>query len=145
VHVPYRGAIPAVTDMISGRVQMMHISLNPTYAHIKAGTLRALAVTVKDRWTEYLPDVPTTAEAGLPDYKMDIWFGLGAPRGTPRPIVDKINGYMRDMVKDPAMRERIVKGFMRPVSMGVDEFAAFLAEDTPRWQRIIRESGAVAD
>ena len=144
-HVPYRGAFPAVTDMISGRVQMMHISLNPTYVHIKAGTLRALAVTVKDRWAEYLPDVPTTVEAGLPGYQMDIWFGLVAPRATPKPIVDQISGYMREMVTDPAMRERIVKGFMRPVSMGADEFGAFLKEDTPRWQKIIRDSGAKTD
>jgi tripartite-type tricarboxylate transporter receptor subunit TctC len=82
---------------------------------------------------------------GLPDYQMDIWFGLVAPRATPRPIVEQINGYMRDMVADAAMRERIVKGFMRPVSMSVDDFTAFMKEDIPRWQRIIRESGAVAD
>jgi tripartite-type tricarboxylate transporter receptor subunit TctC len=144
-HVPYRGAIPAVTDMISGRVQMMHISLNPTYVHIKAGKLRALAVTVKDRWTEYLPDVPTTIEAGLPDYQMDIWFGVVAPRATPKPIINQVSGYMRDMAADPAMRERLIKGFMRPVSMEADQFAAFLKEDAPRWQRIIRESGAKAD
>jgi tripartite-type tricarboxylate transporter receptor subunit TctC len=144
-HVPYRGAIPAVTDMISGRVQMMHISLNPTYTHIKAGALRPLVVTVKDRWAEYLPDVPTTIEAGLPDYQMDIWFGLVAPRATPKPILNQISGYMRDMVADATMRERLVKGFMRPLSMGVDEFTAFLKEDTPRWQKIIRESGAKAD
>jgi tripartite-type tricarboxylate transporter receptor subunit TctC len=144
-HVPYRGAIPAVTDMISGRVQMMHISLNPTYTHIKAGTLRPLVVTVKDRWAEYLPDVPTSIEAGLPDYQMDIWFGLVAPRATPKPILNQISGYMRDMVADATMRERLVKGFMRPLSMGVDEFTAFLKEDMPRWQKIIRESGAKAD
>ena len=111
VHVPYRGAIPAVTDMIAGRVQMMHISLNPTYAHIKAGTLRPLAVTVKDRWTDYLPDVPTTAEAGLPEYEMDIWFGLVGPRGMPKPIVDQINGYMRSMVADPVMKQAIDRWF----------------------------------
>jgi tripartite-type tricarboxylate transporter receptor subunit TctC len=145
VHVPYRGAIPAVTDMIAGRVQMMHISLNPTYAHIKAGTLRPLAVTVKDRWVEYLPDVPTTAEGGLPDYEMDIWFGLVGPRGMPKPIVEQINGYMRAMVTDPVMKKRIVDGFMRPLSKSADDFAAFLAQDAPRWEKIVRESGAAAD
>lgn len=145
VHVPYRGAIPAIRDMISGRVQMMHISLKPTYVHIKTGTLRALAVTAKERWTEFLPDVPTTAEAGIPDYLMDIWFGLVAPRGTPKPIVDKINGYMREMVADPATRARIVKSFLLPVSMSADEFAAFIKTDTPRWEKIIQESGAKAD
>jgi tripartite-type tricarboxylate transporter receptor subunit TctC len=145
VHVPYRGAVPAVTDMIAGRVQMMHVSLNPTYAHIKAGTLRPLAVTVKDRWLDYLPDVPTSAEAGLPEYEMDIWFGLVAPRGTPKPIVDQINGYMSAMVADPVMKKRLVSGFMRPLSKSADEFAAFLAQDAPRWQKIIRESGAKAE
>jgi len=101
VHVPYRGAIPAITDMISGRIHMMHISLNPTIAHIRAGTLRPLVVTAKERWTEYLPEVPTTAEAGMPDYEMDIWFGLVGPRGLPKPIVAEINSQMRAMVADP--------------------------------------------
>jgi tripartite-type tricarboxylate transporter receptor subunit TctC len=145
VHVPYRGAVPAITDMIGGRVEMMHISLNPTIAHIRAGTLRPLVVTVPDRWTDYLPDVPTSAEVGLPDYLMDIWFGLVAPRGTPKPIVDRLNGYMRAMTADPEMRKRIVDGFLRPMAKTADEFGAFVEQDAPRWEKIIRESGAVAD
>jgi tripartite-type tricarboxylate transporter receptor subunit TctC len=145
VHVPYRGAVPAVTDMISGRVQMMHISLNPTIAHIRAGTLRPLVVTARDRWLDYLPDVPTSTEAGLPDYEMDIWFGLVAPRATPKPIVDRLNGYLRAMVADPEMKRRIIEGFLRPGSKSADEFAAFVADDAPRWEKIIRESGASAD
>jgi tripartite-type tricarboxylate transporter receptor subunit TctC len=144
VHVPYRGAVPAITDMIAGRVQMMHISLNPTIAHIRAGTLRPLAVTVKERWVEHLPDVPTTAEVGMPNYLMDIWFGLVAPRGVPKPILDQLNGYMREMVADPAMRKRIVDGFLRPVAMTVDEFGAYVANDAPRWEKLIRETGLAA-
>jgi tripartite-type tricarboxylate transporter receptor subunit TctC len=144
-HVPYRGAVPAITDMISGRVQMMHISLNPTIAHIQAGTLRPLVVTAKERWVEYLPDVPTSAEAGLPEYEMDIWFGLVAPRGTPKPIVDQLNGYVRAMSADPALRKRIVDGFLRPVAISADEFAAYVGRDVPRWEKIIRESGVVAE
>jgi tripartite-type tricarboxylate transporter receptor subunit TctC len=145
VHVPYRGALPAITDMITGRVQMMHISLNPTIAHIRAGTLRPLVVTAKDRWTDYLPDVPTSAEAGLPDYEMDIWFGLVAPKSTPKPIIEQINGYMRAMAAEPAMRKRIVDAFLRPLTMDTSELAAFVEQDAPRWEKLIRESGARAD
>jgi tripartite-type tricarboxylate transporter receptor subunit TctC len=145
IHVPYRGAVPAITDMISGRVQMMHISLNPTIAHIRAGTLRPLVVTAKDRWVEYLPEVPTSTEAGLPDYEMDIWFGLVAPRGTPKPIVDQLNGYVRAMSADPVLRKRVIDGFLRPVDINADEFAAYVERDVPRWEKVIRESGVVAE
>jgi tripartite-type tricarboxylate transporter receptor subunit TctC len=131
--------------MISGRVQMMHISLNPTIAHIRAGTLRPLVVTAKERWTEYLPDVPTSTEAGLPDYEMDIWFGLVAPRGTPKPIIDRLNGYVRAMSADSLLRKRIIDGFLRPVDINADEFGAYVERDVPRWEKIIRESGVVAE
>lgn len=137
VHVPYRGAIPAVADMIAGRIQMMHISLNPVIAQIRAGTLRPLVVAAKQRWSDYLPDVPTSAELGMPEYEMDIWFGLVAPHGTPRPIVDQLNGYMRDMVADPTMRKRIAAGFMEPESMSVDEFGAFVRQGTAHWGKIV--------
>ena len=145
VHVPYRGAVPAVTDMITGRIQMMHTSLNPIIAHIRADTLRPLVVTARERWKDYLPDVPTATEAGLPDYEMGIWFGLAAPRGTPKPIVDQLNGYLRAMTADPATRKRIIEGFLRPVSMTADEIAAFVGRDMPHWDKIIRESGTAAD
>jgi tripartite-type tricarboxylate transporter receptor subunit TctC len=145
VHVPYRGAIPAITDLIAGNIHMMHISLNPTYVHIKSGSLRALVVTAKERWVEWLPDVPTSTEAGLPDYLMDIWFGLVAPRGTPRPVRDQINGYLRDMVADVEARKRIIAGFMRPTSKTVDEFTALLEEEAPRWEKIVRKTGVTID
>ena len=145
VHVPYRGAVPAVTDMISGRIQMMHTSLNPIIAHIRAGSLRPLVVTALERWKDYLPDVPTSAEVGMPDYEMGIWFGLAAPRGTPRPILDQLNGYLREMAADPATRKRIIEGFLRPVSMTSDEVSDYVARDLPHWERLIRESGVPTD
>lgn len=139
VHVPYRGAVPAVADMVAGRIQMMHISLNPVIAQIRAGTLRPLVVAARKRWTDYLPDVPTSAELGMPDYEMDIWFGLVAPRGTPKPIVDLLNGYMRDMVADPTTRKRIVAGFMQPASMSADEFGDYVRQGTARWGKIVTD------
>ena len=145
VHVPYRGAVPAVADMIAGRVQMMHISLNPIIGQIRAGTLRPLVVAAKQRWSDYLPDLPTSVELGMPDYDMDIWFGLVAPHGTPKPIINQLNGYMRDMVADPAMRKRIVGGFMEPTSMPVDQFDAFVRQDTAHWGKIVGDLGIHAE
>jgi tripartite-type tricarboxylate transporter receptor subunit TctC len=139
VHVPYRGAIPAVADMIAGRIQMMHISLNPIIGQIRAGKLRPLVVAAKERWSDYLPDVPSSAELGMPDYEMDIWFGLVAPHGTPKPIVDQLNGYMRDMVADPAMRKRIAAGFMEPESMPADAFADYVRQGTAHWGKIVTD------
>lgn len=145
VHVPYRGAIPAVEDMIAGRVQMMHISLNPIIGQVRAGTLRPLVVAAKQRWSDYLPDVPTSVELGMPDYEMDIWFGMVAPRGTPMPIVNQLNGYMRDMIFDPTMRKRVVDGFMEPTSMTADEFNAFVQKGTAHWGKIVGDLGIQAE
>lgn len=145
VHVPYRGAIPAVADMIAGRIQMMHISLNPVVAHIHAGTLRPLVVAANQRWSTYLPDVPTSVELGIPDYQMDIWFGMVAPRGTPKPIINQLNGYMRDMVADPTMRKRIADGFMEPTSMTADEFDTTVRQGTAHWGKIVGDLGIQAE
>jgi len=145
VHVPYRGAIPAVADMIAGRVQMMHISLNPIIGQIRAGTLRPLVVAAKQRWSDYLPDVPTSVELGMPEYDMDIWFGMVAPHGTPKPIVNQLNGYMRDMVTDPVMRKRIVEGFMQPTSMTAEEFNAYVRQGTAHWGKIVGDLGIKAE
>ena len=145
VHVPYRGAIPAVADMIAGRVQMMHISLNPIIGQVRAGTLRPLVVAAKQRWADYLPDVPTSVELGMPEYDMDIWFGMVAPHGTPKPIVNQLNGYMRDMVADPVMRKRIVEGFMQPTSMTAGEFNDYVRQGTAHWGKIVGDLGIKAE
>ena len=146
VHVPYRGATPAVTDMVGGRIQMMHLSLQPVISHVQSGALRILVVTLPERWKDYLPQVPTSAEAGLPGYEMALWFGLVAPRATPQPIINQLNGYMRSMISEPATKKRLVDAFLRPAaSMSAAEFQAFIHRDAPRWERIVRETGVTLD
>jgi tripartite-type tricarboxylate transporter receptor subunit TctC len=144
VHVPYRGAAAAVADLITGRVQMMHVGLGPVLAQVRQGNLRVLVVTGPERW-EHVPDVPTSTEAGLPDYQEEIWFGLVAPRGTPAPIVDQINTLMRAMVAEPTYRRRIIDGALTPVSMTAGEFQALLDREAPQWERMVRDVGVTLD
>lgn len=141
VNVPYRGMVPAVTDMVGGRIQMMHTALGGIVSQVRAGKVRVLAVAAPERWTDALPDVPSSAEAGLPEYKMSIWFGLVAPRNTPAPIVKRLNGYMRAMVADPDTKKRLVDGFARPASMGVEEFQAYVRQEADRWGGVVHELG----
>jgi tripartite-type tricarboxylate transporter receptor subunit TctC len=142
VHVPYRGTAPAITDLITNRVQMMHVTLQPLMPHVTAGTLRILAIAAPERWTKYLPDVPTSSEVGLPDYEMEIWWGLVAPRGVPKPIVERLNALMRDMVVDPAARKQIIdSAYLIPMSLTPDEFAALISKEAPRWERLIKDMG----
>jgi tripartite-type tricarboxylate transporter receptor subunit TctC len=141
VPVAYRGVVPAVTDLIAGRIQMMHTSLGGIIAHVRSGRVRVLVVTAPERWTEFLPEVPTSAEAGLPDYTMSIWFSLAAPRQTPRPIIEQLNGYVRAMASDPVTRKRITDNFVRPASMTADQVQTFVKGEESRWERVVRDLG----
>lgn len=140
VHVPYRGAAPAVSDLVTGRVQMMHVGLGPVRGAVQSGKLRPLVITGPERWAP-VPDVPTSAEAGLPEYQEEIWFGITAPKGTPAAIVEQLNGHMRAMAADPQYRKRITDNSLVPVSMTVAELQAFLAREVPQWQRLIKDIG----
>jgi tripartite-type tricarboxylate transporter receptor subunit TctC len=140
VHVPYRGAAPAVSDLVTGRVQMMHVGLGPVRGAVQAGKLRALVVTGPERWAP-LPDVPTSAEAGLPEYQEEIWFGIVAPKATPAPLVEQLNGHLRAMTADPDYRKRIIANPLVPVAMTVAELNAYLAKEVPQWQRLIKDIG----
>jgi tripartite-type tricarboxylate transporter receptor subunit TctC len=145
-HVPYRGATPALTDMLAGRIEMMHISLQPVASHVQAGTLRILCVTLPERWTEYLPEVPTSQEAGLPGYEMALWFGLVAPRATPQPIIDQLNGYMRSMLTEEGPRKRLVDAYLRPARpQSAREFQDFIQQEVPKWERMVRDTGVTLD
>jgi tripartite-type tricarboxylate transporter receptor subunit TctC len=144
VHVPYRGAAAAVADLITGRVQMMHVGLGPVLANVRAGKLRALVVTGPERW-EHVPEVPTSTEAGLPAYREEIWFGLVAPRATPAPIIEQLNGYMRAMVADPVPRKRLTDGALQPVSWTAAQFQAFMDKEAPVYERIVKEVGVTLE
>jgi tripartite-type tricarboxylate transporter receptor subunit TctC len=140
VPVQYRGTAPGITDMITGSVQMISVGIAPVKPFIASGDLRVLAAATPKR-LPYLSDVPTAAEAGVPGYEMTTWFGLFAPRGTPPPVVDTLNRYVRDLVADAAASTRLTDMLVDPLHMKVPEFAAFLASDAVKWRRLVEESG----
>lgn len=140
VHVPYRGASPAVTDVIGGFVQMISVSAGPIIAFVRSEQLRVLAAA-SPRRLKYFPDVPTSAEAGLPGYEMTTWFGLVAPRNTPDEIVQRLNGFVREMLTDPAAGKRLEDGFLDRMPTTQPEFAAFVAAEFPKWEKVVRDSG----
>jgi tripartite-type tricarboxylate transporter receptor subunit TctC len=139
VHVPYRGAAPAVQDLLGGRVQMMFDTVTLQAPQIAAGKVRALAVTATQR-VAALPDVPTTVEAGLPELQGGAWFGLFAPAGTPRDVVAWLNRAARESFTAPAVHARLEQqGAQLPLGPP-EEFAAFIAAERQRWSEVIRKA-----
>jgi tripartite-type tricarboxylate transporter receptor subunit TctC len=144
VHVPYRGASPAVTDVVAGFVQVISVSAGPIVAFVRSGQLRVLAAASARR-LKHFPDVPTSAEAGLPGYEMTTWFGLVAPRNTPDEIVQMLNGFIRDMLANPGAGKRLEDAFLDRMPMTQPEFAAFVAAEFPKWEKVVRDSGLQPD
>ena len=143
VHVPYRGIAPAVTDLVAGTVQAIAIGNGTVAPFVEAGKLRILATAGRERLS-YLPAVPTAAEIGLPAWEVETWYGLFAPRGTPKAIVNEINGHIRAMFDDPATRKRYDESYYEVMRMTADEFAARVKSDVAKWERIVRETGVEA-
>jgi tripartite-type tricarboxylate transporter receptor subunit TctC len=144
VHVPYRGSMPGVMDVLSGTVQMTFVSMGPHMQFVRKGDLRILAVAAAKR-VPYLPDVPTFAEQGLPGFEASTWFALFAPRGTPAEIVERLNGYVRDLAADPDSRRRLDASFVDPTPLDVAAFTAEVKSDAQKWEGIVRASGAKVD
>ncbi|HEX9463867.1 MAG TPA: tripartite tricarboxylate transporter substrate binding protein [Alphaproteobacteria bacterium] len=144
VHVPYRGGPPAMQDLLSNRIQLMCDFIPQSLQHIRAGGLRPLAVTGPERSAQ-LPDVPTMAEAGVPDFVTTAWLGLFAPAGTPAAIVDRLYRTIAAIGQDPEYRRRIVDAGAEPVTMPPKEFAAFDATEIERWREVVKISGAKVD
>lgn len=140
VHVPYKGSGPAVIDLLGGQVQMMFDNLPSSAPQIKAGKLRPLGVTSKER-SPTLPDVPTIAEAGVPGYEALSWFGVLVPAGTPEAIVAKLRDEIAEALADPAMRERFAELGAVPVGDTPAEFADFISAETAKWAKVVAEAG----
>ena len=143
-HVPYKGSAPALTDLLGGQVQLMFDNLPPSLPHIKAGKLKALAVTTSER-APALPDVPTIAESGLPGFEASSWFGLLAPAGTPREIVLKINGEIARWVATPEAKEKMTAIGANAKGGTPEDFVRHIADETAKWQKVVKESGAKVD
>jgi tripartite-type tricarboxylate transporter receptor subunit TctC len=145
VHFPYRGSAPAVTDLIAGNMNVMFDNLPSALPHIKSGRLKALAVTSRTR-SPALPNVPTVEEAaGLKGFDASSWFGLFAPAGTPRPIVDKVQADVAKALSQPEVRERFVAQGADPGGNTPDQFAAFIRAETDKWTRVVKFSNAKVD
>jgi tripartite-type tricarboxylate transporter receptor subunit TctC len=137
-HVPYRGSAPALTDMISGTVNVMFDNMPSSLPHIQAGKLRALAVTTAAR-SEALPDVPTVAET-VPGYEASAWFGMGAPKGTPAEVIDKLNKEINAALQDGKIKARLAElgGILIPGTPA--DFGKVIADETDKWAKVIKSA-----
>jgi tripartite-type tricarboxylate transporter receptor subunit TctC len=145
VHIPYKGAAPAMADLLSGQVQLMFDNLASSLPNVKAGKLRALAVTTLAR-SAAVPDLPTIAESGLPGFDLTTWFGLLVPAGTPHDIVVKLNAEIVRALNSNDMRERLEKMGAEPPSDNTPEhFAAFIRSEAEKYAKVVKASGARVD
>ena len=143
VHVPYKGGGPAVTDLLGGQVEMLFTGAPVTMPHIKAGKLKVIAVTDSKR-AAALPEVPTIGEA-LPGYEFNNWYGVMAPAGTARPIVDKLNAETARILALPDVREKFTSLGADPTPSTPDKFGSVMKSDADKWGKIIKLTGARAD
>ena len=139
-HVPYRGAGPALTDMIAGTVDVMFDNLPSSIEFIRSGKLRALGVTTEGR-NPALPDVPAVTET-VPGYEASAWFGIGAPKGTPAAIIDKINRAVNAALADPKMKARLAELGGIPLTGTPAEFGKLMADETAKWEKVVKFAGA---
>jgi tripartite-type tricarboxylate transporter receptor subunit TctC len=145
VHVPYKGAGPAINDLLGGQVMLMFSNPTSTVPHVKSGKLRALGVMDSKR-NPALPDVPTALEAGLPELANVIeWYGVVVPAATPRPLVERLSADVLRAMAAPDTVERIRKIGQAPSPAGAAEFAKVIRADFERWQRVVKASGAKAE
>jgi len=144
VHVPYKGSAPAATDVLGGQVPALFDNVAGTLAHIRAGKLRPLAVTSRQR-LPLLPDVPTFEELGLRGCEIAAWGGLWAPAGTPAPVLQRLNAEMNRALATPAVADRMRELSVEPQGGSAEALAAFAAEETLRWREVIRKAGIHLD
>jgi tripartite-type tricarboxylate transporter receptor subunit TctC len=142
-HVPYRGAAPALTDMIAGQVQVLFDNLPSSIEHIKAGTLRALAVTTA-KPSAALPGVPTVAET-VPGYEASAWFGMGAPKGTPPEVIAVLNNAINQALADPNIKARLAEFGGVPMGGTPADFGKIIVDETEKWRKVVEFSGASVD
>ncbi len=144
VHVPYRGGGPALNDTIAGMVSMSFPVLSAARGMVESGRLRALGVTGPQR-SPLLPNVPTIAEAGLPDYNFETWFMVFAPAGTPKPVIDKLNASLNQALAAPALKERMVREGFDPIPSTPAQARQRLAKEMPVWSKLIKDKGITTE
>jgi len=142
-HVPYRGAAPAMTDLLGGQVQVAFVTLLAAIEYVRLGKLHALAVTSASR-AEALPDVPTVGES-VPGFEASSFYGVGAPKGTPAEIVDKLNKQINAALADPKMKARLAELGATALPGSPADFGKFIADETEKWGKVVKFVGIKAD
>jgi tripartite-type tricarboxylate transporter receptor subunit TctC len=138
-HVPYRGAAPAITDLLGGQVQVIFDNMPSILQHVRAGSLRALAVTSATR-SPLLSDVPTLADT-IPGYEASALFGMGAPKNTPKEIIEKLNKEINAVLAEPAIKARLVDLGGEPLIGAPDAFGAMIVAETEKWEKVVKAAG----
>jgi tripartite-type tricarboxylate transporter receptor subunit TctC len=138
-HIPYKGSAPAVTALIGGEIDALFDNVPNVVQHIKAGKMKALGVSSVQR-AALLPDVPTVAEAGVPGYEVTVWFGMMVPAGTPRPVVEKLNHDLVQVLKEPDVVQKFRNQGVEVVASTPEEFAALVHREIPKWTSLIKEA-----
>jgi tripartite-type tricarboxylate transporter receptor subunit TctC len=138
-HVPYRGAAPAITDMLGGQVQVIFDNMPSIIQHIRSGSLRALGVTTTERSSQ-LPDVQTVAET-VPGYEASALFGVGAPKNTPKDIIEKLNSEINAILAEPEMKKRLVELGGEPRIQTPEAFGAEIVAETEKWKKVVEFAG----
>lgn len=144
IHVPYKGNAPAMTDLLGGHVSVNFGLLPPLLPQVKAGKLRALAVTMARR-VAVLPELPTIAESGYPDYEINSWQGMLAPGATPKEVITRLNVEIVRIIGLPEVRDRLAADGAEPIASSPEQFAAHLRAEVAKWAKVVKESGARAD
>lgn len=140
-HIPYKGTGPALTDLLGGHIPMAFAPIPATHANVVNGKLRALAVTSAQR-SSLVPDVPTIAESGVPGFEASLFYGLIAPAGTPRPIIDRLNKELRAALNSDDVKKRLVTDGADPTPGTPEDYGAHIDRDETRWSKVIKASGA---
>jgi tripartite-type tricarboxylate transporter receptor subunit TctC len=140
VHIPYKGTGPALTDLLGGHIPMAFAPIPASHANVSAGMLRALAVTSTAR-SSLLPDVPTISESGLPGFDASLYYGLVAPAGTPRPVIDKLNKALRDALASNEVKKQLALDGTEITPGTPEDYADFIDKDEKKWSQLVKESG----
>jgi tripartite-type tricarboxylate transporter receptor subunit TctC len=143
-HVPYKGSGPAMQDLLGGQVGVSFAGVPNVLGQVRSGKLRALAVTTPKRWFE-LPDVPTMAEAGVPDYEATLWLSISGPAGMPAPIVQRLYTEISRALQDPELQKSFRTGGVEAHAMGGDELMRYMRSEYEKWGRVVKETGATVN
>ncbi len=140
VHIPHKGMAPALTDLMSGNVQILIVSLPSVAGQMKSGRLRALGVTGEKR-TSFAPELPTIAESGVPGYEASLWWGMFAPSKTPKPIIDRLNGEIHKAMTSPEMKKLYVEFGAEPAPTTPEAFSAMVKKEIAKWSKVVKDAG----